>query len=241
MLIDPKNPTSIYIEVRNKQLESLRIGLANVAIQESLTPEFFERKFNLLKKAHQILIEDGLQRESINYLTSAFQKSQLFLLTSRVNRIDHYIDVLNRFSLLFIPYDIALRIADIPMCDENSEDADAHIIMAVKRFSKMGIRSVIIPYGSDKICYYHKNKCAISKFSQSLPRTGIYSHYRDTIAAALMYCLANGYSFEDTLMFTSVCRFIAVQTYRFVNQNLCLQMIDSIKKNSSIEMREVLL
>lgn len=73
--------TTMFLEVDGPDLHIS--GLASSPIEQKISPAFLETKYVCLKEAGLIAVEDRLSRDTIEYLTSAFRTTPVYLLTSR--------------------------------------------------------------------------------------------------------------------------------------------------------------
>lgn len=222
--------TTMYLDVVGPQISIS--GLANNSIDQNITPEFLETKYIHLKKASQIVIEDRLPVETIDYLTSTFQTSQLFLMTSRrFSHVANYLQFFDRFTAMQFSFQVASYLCGM---DNSSlagtvvSDSIIRRMASVLLLKAKDAQMIVFPAYGNQICLASREGI----FVISMPGDGAaldsFKITRDAMMAGMMYCLPRDYSKTDTLLFIAACHEIASRTEcRAVNRNMCLKLVRS--------------
>ena len=222
-------PTSIYMETRSSESDSFQLGLVNCKIMDYITPEFLHTKYLLMKNASQVVLDDSMQAEAFEHITSAYSGGRLYLVTSaRATRLLPY---LSRFSgivasvknLLFLFPDLA------PSVRPASYAQEAAISVAL-RLMGIGVRCCLFTFSDGTLCYFSDSKLSVIQcnFRDGASEDPMYQRFtqiRDSIAAALVYGHDQEYPVETLLRFVAATRRAAVLSKRYVNHDLSLARI----------------
>ena len=219
--------TTMFLEVKSPELEIS--GLASSPIDQNITPAFLETKYIHLKKASLIAVEDRLPKETIDYLTSTFRTTPLFLLTSRrFSNVENYREYLNRFTAMQFSFLVASHLVGMDNREFLGETVPDSLIEQIA----IGLqtltnpeRHVIFPAPGSNICYLCNNHLYIITPPDAAKELDCFKTTRDAMIAGLMYSLSNHFSPEKTLFFVAACNDVAMGSSDTFNRAMCIKLV----------------
>ena len=147
--------TTMFLEVDGPDLHIS--GLASSPIEQKISPAFLETKYVCLKEAGLIAVEDRLSRDTIEYLTSAFRTTPVYLLTSRrFSNVENYRACLSRFTGMQFSFLVASYLAEMDNVAllGTSVDDDVMITVAQGLAALTAPNShILFPAPGGNICY----------------------------------------------------------------------------------------
>ena len=221
-LISPTRQTSTYLEIRSLDFNKILFASANMKLQQLITPDFLTTKQHKLKHAELVIIEDSLSSATLQYVSSMYSNT-LFICT-KPSRISRYSGFLNQINGMLTSLENAAAILDRAIPD----DSDSKEVFRLSKLLQSQLSGpLLICYGKDKFCYTDQGGSVICTFSDPSPRTDLFSHYRDTVAAGFIYALSQGFEPAEMLKFTAACRQVAAESSSFRNQHLCIELLET--------------
>lgn len=221
-------PSSMYLEIRDQKKLSLT-GLANVAIEEQITPEFLESKYAFINRANQIVLEDGLTREAVEYITTRHKKAQKYMVSTRhIFRMGKYAHIMERFKMVQLSYKPAVAIAGFG--DMNVLDDESSIREVMKRILDKGANEILVPFSFNKIAYANQQRILLYTLPQEKTWSKIYSYFRDAMMAGVMYCDARNKPPEEMLPFIAACAEVALKNNLPDYLNMSIEEVEKVLK-----------
>jgi pseudouridine kinase len=234
--------STIYLEIINPKGLNIT-GLANNTAEQNLTPDFLETKYNTLKNAKQIVMDDELPQKSIEYITSNFNSSDLFLLTTRnLSRISNYRRYMERFNGLIFSFRTACELCGIPLIDSSqiTHISDDQILEMSRKLCNCNVKDqiVIFPVPQNKLCYCCKDGTYLLEMPGSGDALNSFKTTRDAMMSGLMYASSYGFSIEKSILFIAACHETSSEVNLPVNTFMCSDLVnrfaDEIKKRSDL-------
>ena len=204
--------TTMFIDVKSPSFNTT--GLASSPIDSHITPTFLETKYSFLKNADQIAIEDRLQRETIDYLTSNFGTSQLFLMASRrfSNEVNYreYLDRFTgmQFSFLLASHLVGMDNFELLGAELTPDELTEKIARGLMEITNPH-RHVIFPVPGGTICYLRHNHLYTITVPSAAKELDSFKTTREAMMAGLMKCVANNVPVGDALYYVAACHTIS--------------------------------
>ncbi|MEA4911964.1 MAG: PfkB family carbohydrate kinase [Oscillospiraceae bacterium] len=219
--------SSMYLELRSRR-DYIHTGVANVSIQKHITPEFLETKSGVLKHAQQIVMDDGLPKETLEYVTATYgRQKQVLLLATQAHRVNRYCDFIDRFAYCQFNFRSAVALARMESISAGTDMASVREI--ARRLQSIGVGNMLFPIDYDKLCFAGDGYCNVYKSPSPKPDPEYYQGSRDALMAGLMYSIAHGLSLDEMAAFECACREATYRTRDMVNMSLCPELIKSIR------------
>ena len=205
--------SSMYLELRTRGRDWFT-GLTNMANEKLLTPQYLETKYSLIHNASQIVVYDGLRRETLDYVSKRHADVPIFLLgTGGIRRAEKHRDIMNQFDFIQISPEAALHIAGVEHPDPAGDDGVIREVMG--RLIQKGAREILVPFSGGKIAYATPD----SVYLLSIPvcrRHDEYAFYRDIIMGGMVYGHSRHWPVEKMLKFAAASRELFFQQNRTV-------------------------
>jgi len=221
--------TTMFLDVKGHGINLS--GMTNNLAEYNITPAFLETKYVHLQKASQIIMEDRLSRDTIDYLTSNFRSLPLSLMTSRrFTYINNYYDFLDRFYAMQFSFLVASYLAGMNNSELLGKIApDALIVSIAQELAKRTSpkRHIVFPAPGSNICYLCESHLYVITPPNAAEVLDSFSTTRDAMMAGLLHCLERNVGPEETLLFIAACNDVmlhADQRYQF---NMCVGLIEA--------------
>lgn len=227
--------TTMFLDLKGQGINIS--GMTGNHTERNITPKFLESKYTNLKKASQIVLEDRLSRESIDYVTSNFRDQPLYLITSRrLTNIPNYIDFLDRFYAMQFSFLVASNIVGMDNHHLLGKTVSDDLIMSIaKKLIEHTHKSgnIVFPAPGGNICYIHKASLYVVTTPFAAKELDSFSRTRDAMMAGLIYCLSKNISPEETLLFISSCNDIMLNSDQHYSHNMCINLVQTTLKQIS--------
>jgi len=222
--------TAIFIEIREGNYSRVFTTLRSSNIDERISPYFLKTKHSVINNANQILLQNTISRESIEYITSTFRNTPTFYFATAYDHCEYHKGLFDRFSAVLISHSTSAYFLETTIEGNPNDISDSRILKMVSKLMDAGMNSVYMPFNYDKICYANKNTCIIYTSGFNSEKYSRFRFYRDAFMAGIIYCSNENYSINETLKFVAACRIIASEVTNFVNPKMCLSLVNSYLK-----------
>ena len=224
--------TTMFLEVDGPDLHIS--GLASSPIEQKISPAFLETKYVCLKEAGLIAVEDRLSRDTIEYLTSAFRTTPVYLLTSRrFSNVENYRACLSRFTGMQFSFLVASYLAEMDNVAllGTSVDDDVMITVAQGLAALTAPNShILFPAPGGNICYLRERQLFVITLPWSAEELDTFKSTRDAMIAGLIDCVCVGRNAEETLLFVASCHEIARKSTGAFNPEICLALVNTVRQ-----------
>lgn len=230
ILVVPGQKTSSYLEIRSPERNKILVSAVDGKLLRYMTPKFLAEKQHKLKNAQIVAVEDGIPEESLRYLSASF--SNIVMVATKLRRAQRYAPFLNQFNGMVVSLQIACSLLGMEY-DEDMQDDDVFAVTKALRQRISG--PVLICYGKNGFCYCADERLMLSHYTSKSHNSGLYSHYRDCVAAGFIHCLAKGIYEEKLLSFVSACREVS-SSMDIPNrgQTFCAELVETTMSNNDL-------
>lgn len=221
--------TTMFLEVNGPELQIS--GLASNPIEQNITPGFLETKYIHLKDAGLIAIEDRLPKSSVDYLTSTFRSTPMYLLTSRrFSNVENYRSCLNRFTGMQFSFLVASYLVGMDNLGYLGATAPDSLLVSIAR-GLMDLtnpnRHILFPAPGGNICYLRQEHLYVITLPHSAGELDTFKTTRDAMIAGLMYCVPGETDPRQTLLFVAACHEIAAESDQVFNPEICIELVNT--------------
>ena len=221
-----KVQSSSYISVHNKNGEMF-VALSNTDILDHLTPEFLEKKTQLITKASIIVIDANLSDKTLKYIFKKYSDKVIFAdpvsvkkarkLKSYVNRIHALKPNTSETKILF-----------------NLEKIDKRSLKTISdTLTKKGIKRLLISLGQYGAISY--NNGIIKNIF--LPNTSVknVTGAGDALLAGLIHGYLKNWSWDYSVIFSLAMANVSTQSSFTINKNITEKKIKKYIKDNKIK------
>ncbi len=211
--------SSIYMAIMNKE-GSMELALSDMTTLDKLPNTVLNQKSALIKRAQLVMVDTGLSKNSLEYITANFTDVDLYLDPVSVGKAEHVKHLISSFHTIKMNRLECEYLSDMPI--KNMQD----LVKASDYFMNIGIQSVFITLGKDGVFARDRNQFyyQAARSLDIVNETGA----GDAFMAGIIYSRLHGYKLKETCEFASALAEIALMSEETVSP---LVSIENVEKN----------
>ena len=226
-VITVKNASSgVFMQAQDEN-NDMYLALCDMSVLENITPEYIERKKNVLLNAKLVLIDTSLRLDTMNKVIEICK-----------DRVPIFIDpISDNYALKIKPY-IHLFTCVKPNKTELENlsgiriNSDSDLYKACEKLLNKGLKKIFVSLGKNGILYMD---CDGNKVKKKLkPETKMVnaSGAGDAAMAAIIYGEVNDLKIEKTINYALAAGKAAVRAKQTINPDLSIDLLNRVLKEN---------
>lgn len=214
-------PSSIYMAIMD-DTGSMELALSDMSTLDKLPNDVIEQKSALIKRAQLMMLDTGLSKSSLEYITANFTHQDLYLDPVSIGKAEHVKHLISSFHTIKMNRMECEYLSDMPI--NNLQD----LVKASDYFMNLGIKSVFITLGKDGVFardrsqFYHHQARTLDIVNE----TGA----GDAFMAGIIYSRLHGFNLKETCEFATAMSEIALMSEDTVSPLISLENVEKILK-----------
>lgn len=208
--VQPNAATSTYLALHNDHGELLG-SVADMAIMESLTPEFLADKMSRILSAHRVVVDANLPSETLAWLADQPLQGGLIADAVSATKAVRLKPLLAKLSVLKVNRDEARAILE----RENSLDSDDALIDALH---SKGVETVLLSLSADGVKVSHSKGRVLQPVLPSKPMSD--AGAGDALLAGFVHAQTHFPDMSDQILFAVTCAAVTLEAESAVHPSL---------------------
>ncbi|ALC92686.1 sugar kinase [Bacillus sp. FJAT-18017] len=209
-----RTSTYLYIDEPNGQL---KVGIDDMDIYKKITPEFLNKKIDLINSSQYCVIDTNLPKESIEWLFDNC-KVPIIVKTVSLNKNYKLINGLNKINTLILTPSELKQITDKFNSEETSVEKRMNILL------DKGVQHVIV-FSSVKRHLLFKSKENTTEMDTEFNSSANTNGASAALTAAVVWGLMNEMNWQETLKFAYATAIHCMESHNSVNYDLSVPLI----------------
>lgn len=222
--------SSMYFEMLDESMKK-GVTVSSVSIERRINVPYLESIRKSISTFSYLIADDGLEKEALRYLATGIDSgTEVYLFAFADNRIDKYSEFMNSFAgVIFTPRSAIAAAGVSAIHLRNDGFQDSEIIFVARTLIGRGVKELVIPYNTDRICYANNEGVWIG----ARPIQGDYGSERgkrEAISAGLVYAKMFHFSTEDLLAYLLTLQDMAQRVTGIINSSVTPETLQMEKE-----------
>ena len=227
IVINKNKTTGVFMQVQDEN-NDMYLALCDMSVLDDITPEYIQKKKNILLNAQLVLMDSSLRLDTIEKIIEICK-----------DKVPIYVNpISDNYALKIKPY-----VKDFTCIEANRTELenlsgmkindDEAIILACQKLFKKGLKKIFVSCGKDGILYMdYKNNILKRKF-KVVSKIQNASGAGDAAMAGLLYGTINNLNIEDIINYGLAAGSATVMSDEATNVNLSVNLLDKIIKENT--------
>lgn len=217
--------TSMYMSIMDEDGD-MKLALCDAEIVEKISIEFIKNKHHILSNSKIIILDTGLTKEVIEYITNTYKNIPIFLDPVSIKRSIKVKSLLSYFDTIKLNKHEAEYLSDMSIVSiDDLKKASGYFI-------DKGVKNIFITLGSEGI--YFKSQNTSEYLSSPSVHVTNATGAGDAFMAGLVYSRLNDLSLHDSAVFSMGAAIVALSHENTINPSISVESIQNKIKELKI-------
>lgn len=209
--------SAMYLSILNDNRD-MEIALSAMDIVKIITPEFLEKRADMISCSKAVALDGNLDEETITYIAERFSSAPLFFDPVSTAKAVRASKVIGKFACIKPNVMEAEILSGIKI--ENEED----VKKAGSWFVEQGVEKVFITLNKDGVYYKDKNEEGFIRPGAVTVNSA--TGAGDSFSAAILTGMVEGMGVRDIAKYGMAAAQITMESSHAVNKNMCKEEIE---------------
>ena len=226
IIISKNKSTGVFMQVQDEN-NDMHLALCDMSVLDDISPEYIEKKKNVVLNAELVLIDSSLRIDTIEKIIELCK-----------DKVPIYVNpVSDNYALKIKPYVKGFTCIEANKTElENLSgikiESDETIKLACKRLFEKGLEKIFVSRGKDGILYLDSKGNVLVKKFKSISKIVNASGAGDAAMSGILYGIMNNMEIEDIINYGLAAGSATIMSQSATNTNLSISLLNEIIKEN---------